>query len=451
MQSKLVSKQRSQQMFFASSPLALLLSACGGGGGSTTYSISAVNTVPPGNNSFLNATTQGSYWAPTDGVLTFAVSGGLAGEEWAQPDVVQTQFTAAMAQLSYFTDLGVRDLGLFTSPITAADEGATVVFGLDDDNIFAGSGSNVWAVGYFPDYDESGYDTVSGDIFLNLNSDGAALSAAAYEPGGAGFTLILHEIGHAVGLKHPHDDGGEGRPTYAEIDMGDMDDQLFTVMAYEDVFGDTLNAPGTFMVVDALALMSLYGVNETTNTGDTTHVILDTDVRNTLWDAGGTDTVDVSATNNDVELWLSYRQLNPDLNIEYGHVETLSDTGEARLHWLLGEYENATTGAGDDFLNGDENANTLTGGAGDDILDGWDGDDTLYGGSGADLFYKGVGEGNDVIADFEVGVDRCVFFDANNVVDANIATLSSTAEGGALYTLTDGSTLTLLDVSAALV
>ena len=63
-------------------------------------------------------------------------------------------------------------------------------------------------------------------------------------------------------------------------------------------------------------------------------------------------------------------------------------------------------GSGDDFLNG---------GAGDDVLMGVTGRDILIGGGGADLFVFGTGDGgarvgnnlgNDLIRDFEVGVDK---------------------------------------------
>ena len=76
----------------------------------------------------------------------------------------------------------------------------------------------------------------------------------------------------------------------------------------------------------------------------------------------------------------------------------------------------------------------LRSGAGDDILDG---------GAGADIFVKRIGEGNDTIRDFEVGIDSFKFYDAASNINDTIAELSSTAEGYALYTLIDDTTLLL--------
>ncbi len=60
-----------------------------------------------------------------------------------------------------------------------------------------------------------------------------------------------------------------------------------------------------------------------------------------------------------------------------------------------------------DTLRGGSGNDRLFGGAGDDLLSGGEGSDTFYGQEGADMFRLGQkSEGNDIIGDFEVGVDR---------------------------------------------
>lgn len=77
-------------------------------------------------------------------------------------------------------------------------------------------------------------------------------------------------------------------------------------------------------------------------------------------------------------------------------------------------------GDGDDVIRGNLGNDALRGDAGDDVLIGGAGNDTMRGGTGADTLEGGVGEDtfifyfgadfrdgddNDVVADFEVGVD----------------------------------------------
>lgn len=81
--------------------------------------------------------------------------------------------------------------------------------------------------------------------------------------------------------------------------------------------------------------------------------------------------------------------------------------------------------AGDDLLFGDAGADTLYGGVGNDTLWGGDGQDYLEGGSGDDRLVGGFGDdilaggagadtfvfhgGNDMISDFDSGVDQIIF------------------------------------------
>ena len=65
---------------------------------------------------------------------------------------------------------------------------------------------------------------------------------------------------------------------------------------------------------------------------------------------------------------------------------------------------------GNDTLLGGEGNDTIWGDDGDDLLRGGLGNDTLTGdddsgGSGADTFILAMGEGTDVITDFELGID----------------------------------------------
>ncbi|MDY7008164.1 MAG: hypothetical protein SWX82_30600 [Cyanobacteriota bacterium] len=60
---------------------------------------------------------------------------------------------------------------------------------------------------------------------------------------------------------------------------------------------------------------------------------------------------------------------------------------------------------GNDLLYGGKGDDTVDGGIGDDIISGQIGNDILTGGAGGDMFEFRFGDGDDVIVDFEDGID----------------------------------------------
>ena len=104
---------------------------------------------------------------------------------------------------------------------------------------------------------------------------------------------------------------------------------------------------------------------------------------------------------------------------------------------ILQSIENVIGSDDGDVIFGSDLSNVLNGGEGDDLLNGEGGDDILIGGAGADTFSFGSNFGNDVIQDFEVGLDQLQFGDfgpdfggALNVAqDGNDAVISFGNEG----------------------
>jgi len=116
---------------------------------------------------------------------------------------------------------------------------------------------------------------------------------------------------------------------------------------------------------------------------------------------------------NDTVVFKSSDDLTVDLNEEWQGGNLNTSEGMDKII----DVENVTTGAGNDILIGNTEANALDGGDGDDILSGGDGDDTLTGGSGADVFrfYASEAMSTDVITDFVVGEDKLEL--VNNTTD----------------------------------
>src|SRR5262249_33032970 len=99
----------------------------------------------------------------------------------------------------------------------------------------------------------------AGDTFLGGNAN-----APANFFGTDDFNTIIHEMGHAFGLKHGHD------PTYNGALAPQFNDNEFSVMTYASYFGaDTSNAtearlgssPQSYMMFDIAALQAYYGAN----------------------------------------------------------------------------------------------------------------------------------------------------------------------------------------------
>lgn len=139
-------------------------------------------------------------------------------------------------------------------------------------------------------------------------------------------------------------------------------------------------------------------------------------------EGGGTDSIYLSA--GFLEANVHYYRIGNDLKIQFSatdsitiknfhggrgyQVETLNFNGGSSvtlanvMYFLQGD-ENANTltggtandelwgNGGNDSLNGDEGNDYLIGGAGDDTLNGWYGNDTMEGGSGNDTYNDGAG------------------------------------------------------------
>jgi len=100
---------------------------------------------------------------------------------------------------------------------------------------------------------------------------------------------------------------------------------------------------------------------------------------------------------------------------------------------------------GNDRLTGGLGNDILDGGAGNDRIDGGAGDDTLTGFSGKDTFVFAEGSGNDVITDFELGLD-VITFAGKRLAAKDLFFDSTETTDGVLLTFESGDTVLLKDV-----
>ncbi|MDP3671019.1 MAG: Ig-like domain-containing protein [Telluria sp.] len=248
------------------------------------------------------------------------------------------------------------------------------------------------------------YYPAGGSIWFLTGSDVASATIGSY-----GYSTIMHELGHALGLRHMGDYDGAGG-VWAPSSY--QDSRVLSLMSYfgpgggtpssDIVWADWIAAngreysPQTPMLYDVMAIQAIYGSSTTTRTENTIYgfssniagaganiynFTLNQNPVLTIFDSDGIDTINASgwSSNSSISLvagsYSSCNYMTNNIAIAFGCV-----------------IENAVGGSGNDILTGNSSANRLEGGIGNDVLTGGSGNDILNGGSGNDTFNGGDGD-----------------------------------------------------------
>lgn len=249
----------------------------------------------------------------------------------------------------------------------------------------------------------------AGDLWVNSTLGYNTAPAV----GNYGGMVLIHELGHAIGLAHPsdYDATKDTNLTYAANASYYEDSRQYTVMSY---FSES-NTGGAFggrysaapLLDDIAAAQMEYGANTTTRTGDTVYGfnsnIVDrpwyvttsnsNKVLFAVWDAGGTDTLDFSG--------YTATQL---IDLREGYFSNVGGmTGNVAIA-KGAQVENARGGSGVDIIRGNDLNNLLSGGGAGDTIDGAGGVDTAeYSGASASYIWNRRSDGAWTVQDQRSG------------------------------------------------
>ncbi len=336
-------------------------------------------------------------------------------------------------------------------------------------------------------------EALYGDVWIN--SDRTDRNWDDASKGSVAFYILLHEIGHSLGLVHPTT----------------LNDPLYTVMSYNPYagMGEELYVSGLQMA-DIVALQSIYGRNYATRGTDDANTASVNEANTlykegqgfgatatdpfvyTIWDGAGVDVVDASSYSHAVLVDLRQGKFSSigasaDENFApLGNAER-QDAGLARdnlgiAHYAIIENAIGTNDTGHkDILIGNAWNNVLYGGdgtdkiygdgvsydtdvgfrdndanrpgddaaadgSGDDVLIGGNGDDTLYGGKGNDILHGGLikSEITALRTDWDAAGHFSALTNIQHVNDGKDTADYSTLSGGGVSVVydSDGGTVT---------
>ncbi len=263
-----------------------------------------------------------------------------------------------------------------------------------------------------------GYTGGAGDIFLNRYASkfSGDYTLNPYTRAGQ---ILQHELGHSLGLSHPHSVYPTITADYSATQFlgfsqlgfrinsaADMNKEYFTIMSYDDQQSflpgsNVLFHAYTPMILDVIALQQAYGEGSGTHGSGNDTIVAGTAGYRTYFDKGGIDTIDLSMYTDGAYLNMGVTIIGAGHLVGvgmslYDAETTIIYAGDpAHLRWFYGEYENATGSLNVDLIQGNSLANVIGGQGGDDFIYGGDGNDTLNGGAGNDALYGEAG--NDLL------------------------------------------------------
>jgi hypothetical protein len=331
--------------------------------------------------------TPGKAAALTYSFLASAPSGASADDAKGFQMMTFAQQQATRAALGAWSN--VANLSF-----VEVDSGGQLRFGTNDQ-----SKNNSSAYAYLP---EPGIDYVT----LYLNNRGYYNSV--FTAGSFGPSVLLHEIGHTLGLKHPGNYDSAGTSIDGPFLPDATDNTDYSVMSYHQSSSFNGRYDVSPMLYDIQAIQYLYGANTGYHAGDDVYAFTSGQAPVCIWDDGGNNTFDFSAcfgaTQIDLRAGAFSGTASGLTNVSIAYNVTIKTvlTGSGGSTVTLND-------AGD-VMKGGSGADVVRVGAGDDLINTGEGTDTVvFSGLFADYAIvrtadevRVAGQGTDVLSGVEL-------------------------------------------------